>query len=93
MARTLRYYVDRAVPAAVGSVGMPTLAEASDVTQILELHTRETARIVERFAGEWFSKHHFEQSGAIGREDAERFVSYALRKLRLEFARGQEPPA
>ena len=93
MARTLRYYVDRAVPAAVGSDGLPSLVEASDVTQALTLHTRETARIVEQFAGEWFSKHHFEQAGVIGRDDAERFVAYALGKLRSEFAREQEPPA
>jgi hypothetical protein len=87
MARTLRFYVDRAVPAAVGGRSMPTLGDASAFNQALTIHTRETARIVERFAADWFSKHHFEQRGAIGRDDAERFVAHALTKLRSELVR------
>lgn len=87
MARTLRFYIDRELPHAIGGGGLPTIGASSDFTEALDLHTRQTARIVEGFATGWYSKHNWETMGAIGRDDAEGFVAHALSKLRSELRR------
>jgi hypothetical protein len=90
MARTLRYYVDRELPHAVGKTPvLASIGASSDFTKALDLHTYQSARIVETFAADWFSKHHFQQMGAIGRDEAEGFVAHALSKLRSEIKRGR----
>lgn len=55
----------------------------------LDLHCRQAARIVEEFAGGWFSKTNFE--GGITPEKVRGFVYVALTKLRAELRkRGEE---
>ena len=89
MARTLRFYVDRELPHAVGGGGLATIGASSDFTKALDLHAYQSARIVEVFAADWYSKKRFERLGAIGREDVEGFVAHALTKLRSELKREQ----
>jgi hypothetical protein len=88
IARTLRYYLERDLPNAVGSAGLPKLNEANAFASTLDRHARETARIVEGFGAAWFSKHHWESDGAISREEARGFVAHALTKLRRELRAG-----
>ena len=84
-ARTLRYYIDRAIPASLtADGGLQSIGDAQVFSAALDRHARESARIVERFASEWFVKHHGLHGGPISREEVERFTAHALRKLRKE---------
>ncbi len=84
-ARTLRYYIDRAIPASLtADGGLQSIGDAQVFGEALDRHARESARIVERFASEWFVKHHGLHGGPISRDEVERFTAHALRKLRKE---------
>lgn len=80
--RTLRYYVERELQNQIGNEGLPTITDATAFTDALDRHARTTSRAVERFAADWYSKHHWESGGAIGREEAQGFVAHALTKIR-----------
>ena len=81
--RHLDYYLSRAVSDHVGpGKRLPTVAAHSDFTGALELHCREASRIVEDFAGGWFSKTTFQ--GGIDRQKARGFVFVALGKIVAE---------
>ena len=83
-ARTLRFYIDRALPSSIGGGGLVTFTDAEQFRTALDRHAMESARIVERFAGEWYIKHHLAADGRISRDDAQAFTAHALRKLRSE---------
>ena len=80
--QTLRYYVDRELPHAIGGAGLPRVSDATAFNEALDRHARDLARVVERFAVGWYSKKNWERLGAIGPDDAHRFVGHALPKLR-----------
>lgn len=82
MGQTLRFYVDRELPHAIGGPGLPQITDATAFNQALDRHARELARVVERFAIGWWSKKNWERLGLISPDDAERFVGHALPKLR-----------
>lgn len=85
--RCLRYYVDRELPRHVGKGRrFKTLAEQKEFSRALELHCQQASKIVEAFAGGWWSKARFERDLSEAR--TARFVSYALTKLRDELRRG-----
>ncbi len=48
----------------------------------LDRHARATARVVERFAAEWYDTHDWASGGAITRDESQCIVAYALTKLR-----------
>ena len=82
----LDFYLSRAVPNHIGRGQL--LASTSDhisFNAALELHCHEASRIVEAFAGGWFSKTHFE--GGITPENARGFVFVALNKINAELKR------
>ncbi len=83
-ARTLRFYVERELQNRVGGGALPTVAAANAFTDSLDLHARQSARIVEGFAAAWYAKRHWEAGGAISREETQAFVAHALTKLRKE---------
>jgi hypothetical protein len=85
LARTLRFFVDREVANQMGA-GRPlaTIAQRQAFTEALDLYTRQSATIVERFSADWYGKNNWESRGEISREDAHGFVAHALRKLRAE---------
>jgi hypothetical protein len=84
-ARVLRSYVDREMANHVGtSGGLANLRESRQFLDALDLHARQSARIVEDFAGGWYSRHNWESRGEVSREETQRFMAYALRKLRSE---------
>jgi hypothetical protein len=85
--RYLAYYLSRELSNHVG-VGrrFPSSREHTEFNEALDLHCRQAARIVQNFAGEWFSKADFD--GGITREKASGFIHVALGKLRDELLAG-----
>jgi hypothetical protein len=93
MARTLRSFVDRELSNRVqAGAAISGVAQSGDFMDALDRHTRQAARIVEEFAGGWYSKHNWQARGEITREETGRFVAYAMRKLRSELKRGSAEP-
>lgn len=87
LSRSLRFYVDKALPQRIGAGGgLATLAQGEQFIADLDRHARESARIVEEFAGDWYSLHDWQAGGAIGRDEAQGFVAHAMEKLRDELA-------
>ncbi len=87
LARTLRFYVDRELPLLVGpGSGLADLDRAEAFAADLDRHARQSARVVEQFAADWYSLRDWESGGAIGRDEAQAFVAVALGKLRAELA-------
>lgn len=85
--RFLTYHVDRVLPRQVGRDGrFPSNAERESFSKALDLHCQQASRIVEKFAGGWYSKARFEQE--LTEPRVARFVGYALKKMRLELRRG-----
>jgi hypothetical protein len=88
LARTLRSFVDRELSNHIGGTSrLASVNQSLDFMQALDTHTRQSARIAEEFAGGWYSKHNWESKGEIARDEAQRFVANALRKLRTELKR------
>lgn len=89
MSRTLRSLVDRELSNHVSATSRLSSVESSlGFMQALDTHAWQSARIVEEFAGGWYSKHNWESKGEISPAEAQRFVGYALRKLRSELKQG-----
>jgi hypothetical protein len=86
-ARTLRYCVERELANKTGSeYSLNTADRAADFTDALDLYARQTARIMERFAEDWYSKRNWLTEGKITLQQARGFTAYALRKLETDFA-------
>ncbi len=88
LARTLRSTLDRELPRQVGSAAMPGITDTQDFLQALDVYARQSARIVEDFAGGWYAKNNWESKGEISQDDARGFIEVALRKLRMELKLG-----
>ncbi len=89
MSRTLRALIDRELANHVSATSDLSSVESSlEFMQALDTHAWQSARIVEEFAGGWYSKHNWESKGEISPDEAQRFVGYALRKLRAELKQG-----
>lgn len=94
LSRTLSYFVDKELANHLGTGKALGSVSASDqFLQSLDVYTRQSALITERFASEWYSKHNWASSGEVTREEAHGFASYALQKLRSELKRGRTPTA
>ena len=81
--RYLTYFLSREL-----SNHLSGVAANQEFREALALHCRQASRIVEEFAGGWFSKANFE--GGIDQEKAAGFVQYAMKKLRDELEKGAE---
>ncbi len=89
LARTLRSFIDRDLSQHVGGGGqLAGIGESLEFTRALDVYARQSARIVENFAGGWYSKHNWESKGEVSLDDAQKFVAVALRKLRMELKLG-----
>jgi len=85
--RYLAYHVDRELPRQVGGDGrFPSHEQRQEFSQALELHCQQASKIVESFAGGWYSKARYQQN--LTEPGVARFVAYALKKMRLELRRG-----
>lgn len=92
LARTLRSLVEKELSHHTGSgQGLPSVVESQRFSESLDLHARQSARIMGEFAAGWYSKHNWESQGQISREEAQGFAAVALRKLRMELKREQVP--
>jgi hypothetical protein len=86
-ARTLRSLIERELSNYVGpGEQLGSIDDSQQFVSALDLHSRQSARIVEDFASGWYGKHNWESRGAISREEAQGFVAIAMRKLRMELA-------
>jgi len=84
--RHLDYYLSRELSNHVGPAHSISSADGHTAfNAALEQHCREASRIVEAFAGGWFSKTTF--NGGITPEKAGAFVLVALRKISRELRR------
>ena len=91
--RVLRSFVDRELSNHVGTPsGLSNVSESRDFIDGLDIHARQSSRIMEELAGGWYSRHGWESQGQISRDETQRFVAYSLRKLRSEIKREQDQP-
>jgi hypothetical protein len=81
--RHLDYYLSRELSRHVGiNSRFRTIREHKQFEEALDLHCRETSRIIKEFSGEWFSKQNYE--GGIDQIKAGHFVHVAFDKIRKE---------
>lgn len=79
----LSYFLSRELSNHVGlQRRFSSMREHDAFEQALDLHCRETSRVIKEFAGEWFSKRIYE--GGIDEGQAGRFVHAAFQKVRDE---------
>lgn len=84
--RALTYFVSRELPLHVGpGKRFKTMEEQEAFSRAVADHARQAAKIVESFAGGWYSKARME--GDLTPERTSRFVAYAMKKLRSELTR------
>jgi hypothetical protein len=85
LSRTLRLVVERELSNHVGpDQTLNSISASLDFTRAMDSHTFQSARIVEDFAGDWYSTHNWQSGNRIERADVQRFIAVALRKLRTE---------
>ncbi len=65
--------------------GFRDTAALTEFEQGLRAYCHEVTRILEDFSGEWYSKHNW--LGDIDEQQAQRFVAYAITKIRSELGR------
>ncbi len=88
--RYLGYFLSRELSNFVGPGKLlPSMDAHTAFNTALEGHCREASRIVEEFAGGWFSKTHYE--GGITPEKARGFAYVTFRKIRNELRKRIEP--
>lgn len=88
--RHLDYYLSRTLSAHVGpGKRLASISDRAAFDAALDLHCREASRIVQVFAGGWFSKTNFK--GGITPQKARDFSFVALGKIKAELRkRGQD---
>jgi hypothetical protein len=87
--RHLDYYLSRELSKHVGiNSRFQTIREHKQFDEALDLHCRETSRIIKEFSGEWFSKQNYE--GGIDQVKAGGFVHVAFDKIRRELRRRRD---
>ncbi|MDB5311551.1 MAG: hypothetical protein JWO38_5753 [Gemmataceae bacterium] len=90
--KTLDYYLSKTVPEQVGAgERFRTLGQQAEFTKALDLHCRETAKILETYSGDWLLKNRFEMGGATTRANATAFTAYAMTKLTAELRQRATP--
>jgi hypothetical protein len=88
----LNYFLSRVLLAHIGAgKRFSSVREHRAFEEALEIHCRETSRIIREFSAEWFSKHVFE--GGIDEAGAGRFVHVAFQKIRKELQQRRGPHA
>jgi len=88
--RYLTYFLSRELSNHVGrDQRFRNVNQHSDFLKALDVHCKQASRIVEDFAGEWFSKTNFK--GGITPKKASGFIRVAVEKIRDELTRGAQP--
>jgi hypothetical protein len=81
--RYLGYFLSKQLSNQFASV-----QENAGFREALSTHCRQASKMVEQFAGEWYSKANYE--GGITPRKAANFIHVALNKLRAELDKGAE---
>jgi hypothetical protein len=81
--RYLTYFLSRQT-----SNQFKNVDENRQFREALSLHCKQASKIVEEFAGGWYSKANYE--GGITQKKAANFIGVALKKLRAELEKGVE---
>ncbi len=90
ISRTIRYVTDKELSNYVGPTGaMASPTQVLKFEQALNRHCHETAKIVEEFAGGWFSKHNWETNNDISEKETAGFTAYALQKIQMDLREGE----
>lgn len=85
--RVLTHFVSKELPLHVGAGRrFETPTEQRAFQDAMGVHAKQAARILEVYAGAWWSKARHE--GDLTPARAERFVAYAMKKMRDELRRG-----
>lgn len=85
--RYLTFYLSRELSNHVGGERrFANIADHAEFNAALDLHCRQASKIIEEFAGSWFSKTNWERG--ISPEDVRGFAWVALKKLRAELRKG-----
>ena len=80
--RCLNYFVSKEVANHIGEGRrFLTMEKHGAFIVALAKHCSETAKIIEEYSGDWFSKWNWETQGDITREKVSDFNSYAMTKL------------
>jgi len=88
--RYLTYYLSRELSNHVGGGRrFANIYEHLEFNRALNRYCQQAARIVKEFAGGWFSKANYE--GGIDLKKAGDFTFVALKKIKEELAKGNEP--
>lgn len=80
MTRFLNFYLSRITPGQVLDIGQ--------FNESLQTHCHQSAKIVQQFCGEWYSKTEFQHG--INLENTSAFMAVALKKLEKELAKQRE---
>lgn len=87
--RYLAYYLSRELSAHVGrGQRFASIDDHDAFNAALRVHCHEAARIVETFAGDWFSKGNWKRD--LTRPATQRFAAVAFKKLEAELAHREE---
>ncbi|MGB7062822.1 MAG: hypothetical protein WBF13_10795 [Candidatus Zixiibacteriota bacterium] len=87
--RYLSYFLSREMSNHVGgNRRFFNLGEHTEFLKALEVHSRQASRIVEEFAGGWYSKTAYEEG--ITKDKTAGFVHVALKKVGAELKKGGE---
>ena len=85
LARTVKYLLNKELSNHIGSEhSLRNIQSAKEFNDALALYAYQSAKIMEDFAGGWYSKHNWESRGEISEKETSGFVAFALRKLRME---------
>jgi hypothetical protein len=85
--RYLTFYLSRELSNHVGGERrFAGMSEHAEFNAALDLHCRQASKIVEEFAGSWFSKTNWKTG--ISPDDVRGFAWVALKKLRAELRKG-----
>jgi hypothetical protein len=81
-ARFLNFYLSRITASSLGKQQIGDLGDVMRFNQALAVHCEESARIVQDFCGEWYSKTEYERG--IDPENTNAFLAVAIKKIRNE---------
>lgn len=79
MKRFLNFYLSRVTASLISSPALAQIGSVTEFNQALQLHCNQSARIVETYAGDWYSKTSYESG--IDASSTRRFIAVALKKL------------
>lgn len=91
MSRSIRYITDKEISNYVGpDRALSSPDRVLKLQESLDRYCAESAKIVEEFAGGWFSKHNWETNNNIPEDATAIFTAYALQKINMELLESLE---